>query len=364
MSLKLKSSADPGGKGPISNQAGLQRRAFDGTIPASYEKKKILVTGANGYLGARLVEKLSGIDCEIMRLSRNGNFTAPVGRAARFKDRTADLRDAGLWHDLILEADILFHLAAQTSAVFSEKNPSEDFSVNCLPVCQLLETCRKKKKNLDIIFAGTVTQAGIPERLPVDETHPDRPATFYDLHKLMAEQYLKLYADRGLVRAVSLRLPNVYGPSPASGSPERGVLNQIIRKALAGEKLSVYGPGTQMRDYLYIEDALRAFLLAGDLIGKLNGQHCVIGTGKGYTLWDAFHLAADRAKILTGRRAPVEAAEPPSLLSAIECRNFVANPYHFTELTGWVPAYSFDEGIDATLRRFHQDSKPEDRGAA
>ena len=218
-----------------------------------------------------------------------------------------------------------------------------------MPMLRLLEACRRRKSTITICFASTATIAGAPEQWPVDESFPDHPLTAYDLHKQMAEQYLKWYAEQGWVHGVTLRLPNIYGPGPRSSRNDRGILNQMIRRALDGEPLTVYGTGEQLRDYLYIEDAARAFLVAAVHCEALSGQHFFIGSGVGYSIASALKMVADRAAIRTGKVVEVRSVVPPETLSPVEERNFVADSRRFREATGWQSFFSLQEGIDQTM---------------
>jgi nucleoside-diphosphate-sugar epimerase len=314
-----------------------------------FQGKNILVTGGAGYLGSGIIGLLTDIDCRIIRLGQRAEGRQAVAGICIVADVTGDIRDPGLWERCLDGVDIVFHLAAQTSTYVANADPIADQAVNVLPMLLLLETCRRHGMQPTVCFASTVTVAGIPEHLPVNETHPDHPLTVYDLHKRMAEQYLRWYAEQGLVRGVTLRLANVYGPGPCSSRTDRGILNQMIRRARDGEPLTVFGTGEQIRDYLYIEDAARAFLAAASHGDALSGQHFVIGSGEGHAIAAALELVAARAAVRTALPVEVQHVAPPGTLSPIEQRNFVADPQRFCAATGWRPFYPLREGIDRTL---------------
>lgn len=320
-------------------------------VAATYQGKRILVTGASGHLATRLVAGLKDTECTILRLSRDTSRLVPVQGRARVVDMTGHGRLPETWSGILEGVDIVFHFAAQTSVYVAATAPLADIESNVLPMLHLLETCRAKSWQPVVLFAGTVTEAGIPVRWPVDETHRDCPTTVYDLHKFAAETYLKCYVSDGVVRGAVLRLANVYGPGSTSG-PDRGVLSVMIRRALKGEPLTVYGTGEYLRDYVYVEDVVHAFLLAGAKVGAVNGQHFIIGSGTGHTLAEAFNLVADRVALRTGRRVAVAHVEPPAGQAAIEARNFVADPTRFVRATGWRARWSLAEGIDATIEAF------------
>jgi nucleoside-diphosphate-sugar epimerase len=253
--------------------------------------------------------------------------------------------------------DIVYHFAAQTSVYVAWQDPVEDMEANVLPLLRLLETCRRKAWKPIILFSGTATEIGLTSDWPVDESVNDDPVTIYDLHKLSAEKYLRHYVREGLVQGAILRLANVYGPGPKSSNADRGVLNLMMRKAIRGEPLTIYGTGHYMRDYIFVEDAAEAFVQAAIHIEKTNGRHFLLGSGQGHTLSAAINLVAERAELKTGRRAPIQHVEPPSGLSPIESRNFVANITRFASATGWCPRVKLGEGIDRTLDYFLSQGK-------
>jgi nucleoside-diphosphate-sugar epimerase len=314
--------------------------------------RTVLITGGAGYVAASIVRSLRGVDCRILRLMRPGRQAMPVSGNARLQDVTGDVCERQTWDSLLPEADVVFHLAAQTSAYQANEDPSADFEANVRPMLHLLGACRRLRRRPVVVFAGTVTEAGLPDRLPVNESHPDRPITIYDLHKLMAESYLRHYTGEGIVCGVILRLANVYGPGPASSRADRGVLNGMIRRALRGEPLTIYGAGNHLRDYVFIEDVAQAFLRAACANETVNGRYFVIGTGEGHTVSEAIRLVADRVAARTGRQVPVTHVEPPTRLSPIEARNFVADPSRFRDATGWHPGHSLRDGIDRTIEAF------------
>jgi len=327
--------------------------AMNEEILAFYKDKKILITGGRGYIGSALTNILGQVDCEIIRLGRSQIDQRTIEVKASLTDLKGDIRDKKTWVDNLEGVDFVFHFAAQTSVYKADQGAFEDFSTNVLPMLHLLEVCKHNKWQPRVLFAGTVTEAGIPTAIPVDESYPDKPVTVYDLHKLMAEKYLKYYAEQEFVRGTILRLANVYGPGPKSSNADRGILNMMIEKALRGDDLTVYGKGDNLRDYIYSKDVISAFLAAGSKMDVLNGRNFVIGSGIGHTLKEAFQLVSERVKILTGKAVSIVSVKPPESQSAIDERNFVADMAAFESFTNWAPNYRLQSGIDNTIEYFN-----------
>lgn len=319
------------------------------TVSACFSGKRVLVTGAAGYLAFKLIESLKSADCAIVRWARTGREVAPVQGRAGIEDLAGDVRVRASWEQVLPKVDVVFHCAAATSSSAAEEAPGENLMDNVLPLVHLLEVCRLQRLQPVVVFASTVTVVGNPTVLPVDEDYRGDPTTVYDLHKRMAEDYLKVYVARGQARGTILRLANVYGPGPPSSRPDRGILNQMIRWALAGQPLTVYGSGAPLRDYIYVDDVAAAFLAAVPNIDRLNGRHFIIGTGQGHSIAEAFNLVADRATVKIGKRVPVQHVEPPVPQAPIELRNFVADSRRFSQATGWQARVPFSEGIDRTI---------------
>jgi len=318
-----------------------------------YAGKTVLITGGLGFLGSTLVSELSSVDCRVVLLVREGSqVNIPEATPAEFSVVRGDIESAGPWEKALEGTDVVFHFAAQTSARLADQAPMVDLYATVFPALYMLETCRRLQLQPTILFAGTVTQVGLPERLPVDETFQDNPSIMYDIHKLAVEKYLQFFSSTDGIPGVTLRLANVYGPGVQVSGKERGILNLMMQRALSGETLTIYGEGTPVRDYVYIDDVISAFLTAGLMGPKLMGNYFIIGTGVGTTILDAINQVADRAALITGARPPVEHVLPPDDLTSNSERDFIADSSLFQKSTGWSPQVTLSDGIDRSLRYF------------
>jgi nucleoside-diphosphate-sugar epimerase len=304
---------------------------------------KYVITGARGYIGSALARRLASEGHALRLVSRSS--AAPhieAGHNARIDYCEADLRDPRAWSQLLSDADAVVHLSSRTDLHAAEADPQGDEEHNIVPVRALVEAATAPAV---VVFASTVTIAGTNPRVPVDETAPDHPCSVYDRHKLECETILSEATQRGDLRACSLRLSNVYGYGGASINANRGVLNAMLKRALAGEPLTLFGDGAYVRDFTHLDDVADAFCLAIGEPRVCAGRHYVIATGRGATLAEAYELIAEAAHDYTGRNSEIHRVAEPREMQPIEKRNFVGNSCLFRELTGWHPRFDLRAGI-------------------
>lgn len=302
----------------------------------------ILITGASGLIGTALVERLRGNGDYIICQSRKPQISEPDTQWV-VHNLVSDS-----WENLELpEIDVVYHLAGQTSTYFARNEPTVDLSVNVLGLLNLMEYFRKRKSKPFIVMTGTATVAGLPECLPINESTPDRPITFYDISKLVAEMYLKQYIREAWVRGCVLRLANVFGRSLSGQQADRGIIDKVFRRAVSGQRITVYGDGNYLRDYIFIDDVVSALIQAARCSEATNGHSYYIGSGQGLTLKGAFMKVISLAATVTGAPVDYEHVPMPEDLSDIEKRNAIMDTSAFEQATGWRPQYDFDSGLNA-----------------
>lgn len=313
----------------------------------NYENKTVAITGASGYLASVLIDLLKKTPARILRVSRRDMPSISGEESLK-----ADIRSKDSWGGIVARADVIFHLAGNTSVYSAAKDPADSLNSTVLPITHLVMAAQASGRRPRVVFASTATVYGLTSDLPVAEDAPTRPITNYDLHKLFAEKQLELASKQGILEAVSLRLANVYGPSSSSSSADdRGILNKITRLATQGNDLSVYGDGNYLRDYVYVDDVAQAFVAAG--AGKeLAGRSFNVASGRGITVREAFHLVAQRVESITGRQVHIENAAWPENTDPIEFRNFVADISGFKNSSGWRPNIDLNEGVDRMIAHF------------
>jgi nucleoside-diphosphate-sugar epimerase len=307
----------------------------------------VLITGASGFIGTALTE----------RLLRKGHHLTCQSRHAHVDSSNVQWLQYDLCKDplerlSLPSVEVVFHLAAQTSTYSAKQDPIGDLSANVFGFLTLLEYFRRQEQSPFVVLAGTVTEVGLTPHLPIHEALPDHPITFYDISKLTAEMYLKQYIREGWVTGCCLRFANVFGRREATQQADRGILDKIFSRALTGQNITIYGDGSYLRDYIFIDDVVSALEVAPQFPEQTNGRTFCIGTGVGTTLKEAFLKVSALATCITGVQVEHFYVVPPSELSDIEFRHAVIDSSAFREATGWSPQYDFETGLQAAYQSF------------
>lgn len=239
-----------------------------GRAADAYRGQPVMVTGGLGFIGSNLARRLAGAGARVTvvdsRVSGCGANTFNLeGIGGEVTVHEVDLRDTAAIAPLVERQAFIFNLAGQVSHIDSMRDPLQDLEINCRSHLSLLEACRHHRPDVRIFYAGTRQQYGRPLRLPVDESHPNNPTDVNGINKMSAEWYHLLYHRVYGLRACSLRLTNTFGPRQLLEHARQGFLSVFIRRALEGETIEVYGDGSQLRDYNYVDDVIDAFLVAG-----------------------------------------------------------------------------------------------------
>jgi UDP-glucose 4-epimerase len=319
---------------------------MDISLKNSYEGTVVLVTGGSGYIGSALIDQLKKFNCQIIRTSRTKLI--PIDGV---QDKTLDLTSKDSWIEIISSADVVFHLAGNTSIPFAEKNVDSSLMSNLIPIANLIDASKKLKCCPKVIFASTATVYGMIDIQPVSEEVIPKPVSIYDLHKLYAEQYLTMANNQGLLSAKSLRLANVYGPSLSeSHSEDRGILSRITKACMQGHTIDAYGGGNYLRDYIYIDDVVDAFLCSG--IADSPYTVLNVASGIGTTVKEVFEMIAGEVEKSTGISANIVDTSWPQNINIIETRNFIASNKKLKSMLGWKVNVPLKIGIQRLVKHY------------
>ncbi len=316
-------------------------------MSGDYQGKRVLITGGLGFLGSNLAIALVGQGAHVV-LADNmlEGHGANLFNIDPVKDRVAvnycDVRDRSAVRCLVQGQDVVFHLAGQVNHLASVKDPLLDFDINVVGTMTVLEAIRVHNPGVKFVFTGTRGQYGATVKLPVNESHPMKPKGLYGISNLTAEMAIEMYHNHYGMRTVGLRITNTLGPRHQMKHDQYGVANWFIRKALDGETIQIFGDGSILRDYLYVDDTVRALLMTG-MSPEANGKVLNVGSGKGISFMDL-------AKLVVGTvgRGEVVHADFPKERKDIEPGDYVADCTLIRDTVGWEATVPLREGIART----------------
>ncbi len=326
--------------------------------------KKVLITGGAGFIGTNLADRLARDGEHVLLyddLSRPG-----VERNARWLAAThgplveidrADVRDAPRLARAVREASSVFHLAAQVAVTTSLDDPLGDFEVNARGTLNLLEAIRAQASPPPLLFTSTnkvygalddvqvvasgtryATAQGSPYERGIAESRPVEFHSPYGCSKGCADQYVLDYARTFGLPAAVFRMSCIYGPHQ-HGNEDQGWLAHLLRAALRGERITIYGDGQQVRDALFVEDLVDAFLLARAGMHRIAGEAFNVGGGPERTLSLLDLLGMIEA--FTGEKPRVGFAD----WRAADQRWYVSDTRKLRRALGWSPVVGVAEGV-------------------
>jgi UDP-glucose 4-epimerase len=310
--------------------------------------QRVLITGGLGFLGSNLARELVDSGAHVVLVDSlipeyGGNRANIAGIEDRVTVNISDVRDAHSLAPLLRGQDVLFNLAGQTSHLDSMTDPFTDLEINCRAQLSILEACRLHNPEIKVVFASTRQIYGRPRYLPADEEHPVAPVDVNGIDKAAGEAYHLLYGEVYGLRVCVLRLTNVYGPRMRVRDARQTFLGVWLKAVLLGERIEVWGDGSQLRDLLYIDDAVRAFLLAaaGD---AADGQVFNVGVESPISLRD---LAELLVRVHGG--GSYELVPFPPDRKAIDIGHYYTRADRIRASLGWEPGVPLEDGLRRTL---------------
>ena len=306
-----------------------------------------LVTGGAGFIGSTLVDRLLAEGHEVDVVD---DFS--TGSLSNLADARANAGRALTIHHLDITAPSLvdlmarrrpqsvFHLAAQADVRVSVARPVFDATVNVLGSLNVLEGARQAESDRIVFAASGGTLYGEPdsEELPVRESHPQQPLSPYGVSKKSVIDYLVAYRELHALEFCALALANVYGPRQDPHG-EAGVVAIFAEKLLQGAPVTIYGDGSQTRDFVYVDDVVDAFVRAATRGG---GLVCNVGTGQETSVNELLAVMAEQAGVsVTPTPAPARPGELQR--SSLDIERAAIQ-------LGWRPWTNLPEGTRAVLQ--------------
>jgi UDP-glucose 4-epimerase len=308
-----------------------------------------LVTGGAGFIGSTLVDRLlaEGHRVDVIDDLSAGSLAnlaeARADRSNELKVHQVDIRDPAVIEVIgRRQPEVIFHLAAQIDVRVSVARPAFDAEVNVLGSLNVLEGARIAGTR-KVVFAssgGTIYGDPDPADLPVKESHPQQPLTPYGVAKRVVTDYLHVYRELHSIEFTSLAMANVYGPRQDPHG-EAGVVAIFAGHLLDGKPCTIFGDGSQTRDFVYVDDAVDAFVRAAD---RGSGLLCNIGTGVETSINELYTAMATAAGV----------PDPPTYAEARpgEVARCSLDPGRAALHLGWEPWTDLATGATEVLRWF------------
>ena len=309
-----------------------------------YASKRVLVTGAGGFIGSRLCEQLVEHGAAVRAFLR---YTSrPEPGLLRYVPKQVfdqiefvrgDLRDASAVELAAKQVDLIFHLGALISIPYSYLHPVETVQTNITGTMNVLEACRKQGTRL--VHTSTSEVYGTALRVPIDEDHPLQGQSPYSASKIGADKLVESYYRSFDIQTLTIRPFNTYGP----GQSNRAVIPTIITQALTGDVVRL-GNLESIRDFTYLDDTVDAFLRAG-LADLWNGDTFNLGTG------EEISIAATAELIfkIMGINPEIQVEALRLRPEKSEVMHLISNNHKAKQALDWQPRIRIEEGLRRTI---------------
>ncbi|MEK7574747.1 MAG: NAD-dependent epimerase/dehydratase family protein [Patescibacteria group bacterium] len=300
------------------------------------KNEKVVVVGGAGFIGSHVTDALveRGFDVHVID-NMSGGKKENINPKAVFHQ--ADIRDLAAIQPIIKGAKFVFHLAALPRVQYSIEHPVETHEVNVTGTQNVLIAAKDGGVER-LIYSASSSAYGDQKVMPLIETMTPNPKSPYGLHKYVGEVYARVWSEVYGLETVSLRYFNVYGPRINPDGAYPLAIGKFLKQRQAGKPMTIWGDGTQTRDFTHVRDVVRANILASE--SKKVGKGEVINIGAGSNI-----SVNDLAKMIGG---PV-VNEPPR----IEPHDTLADNSLAKKLLGWTPTVTLEEGI-AELKKIYK----------
>jgi UDP-glucose 4-epimerase len=318
--------------------------------------KRVLVTGGLGFIGSNVVHRCLELGASVtvydMLDPRSGGNMENV-RAIE-KDIRIELNDIRSFEGVsavIRGHDVLINCAAYTSHPNSMKEPLIDIDVNCKGVINILEAVRRFNRDCRLVHVGTSTQIGRMVFNPVTETHPEFPLDIYSANKSASEKYVLVYGQAYGLKAVSIRLANVFGPRSNIRSADFGFMNFFIGLGLQHKTITVFGEGKQLRTITYVDDIVEALICAALDDAAINETFFAVGDRQ----YSVAEIGEAIVEVIGGR---MQYVEWPRDREVIEVGDAIISNEKIRRVLKWQAKVDLHTGLERTREYFKDRLEP------
>jgi NAD dependent epimerase/dehydratase len=313
----------------------------------SWTGRTVMVTGADGFIGSHLVERLAGLGANVRAFcvyNSNGSLGWLDGADAKLRAsldvRLGDIRDARFVEEACRGVDAVFHLAALIAIPYSYQAPESFVDTNVRGTLNVLEAVRRAGCRR-MVQTSTSEVYGTPATLPILETHSLQGQSPYSASKIAADKLCEAYYRSYNVPVVTLRPFNTYGPRQST----RAVLPTMLVQLMKGKKEIKLGRLDPRRDLTFVSDTVEGFVLAG-LADGIDGEEIQLGTGRTVSIGELFEIACSALQV-SARVVQDDARVRPD---ASEVMVLLSDPSKARARLGWQPTVTVEDGVARTAR--------------
>jgi nucleoside-diphosphate-sugar epimerase len=306
-----------------------------------------LVTGASGKIGRSLIKHLLTHGWSVVAIS-----SQPT--TMNHKDLMWIQKS---WENLseiaLSKIDVVYHLAGQNKAYIAKKNVIQDIKSNLILTINLLEVLKKHSIKPLFITLGSATEYGSQNKNELAENSIVTPETFYEVAKIAVRNYVEQYEREGIIRkSISFRITNIYGMSKSIGDNDRGFIDDAIYRSMNNSDISRYGSGDFLRDYLHINDLVKALETSYYMESSLKSNVYNLSFGESHTVRQVLEKIQTLAQIKKQSTSKIIEIDFPSSKYDIEKRNARVSSRKFREESNWKPQLNLENGLDLSLNQY------------
>jgi len=324
-----------------------------GVNSVNLEGKKILVTGADGFIGSHLVEALMARGCSVRAFVYYNSFnswgwldTLPIEQQRRLEIFSGDIRDSNGVREATKGCDVVFHLAALIAIPFSYHSPDSYVDTNIKGTLNVLQAARQFGIER-VLVTSTSEVYGTAQYVPIDEKHPFQGQSPYSATKIGADRLAESFYRSFETPVVIVRPFNTYGPRQSA----RAVIPTIITQLLSGDSVLKLGSTIPTRDFNYVKDTAEGFIALAEADGVV-GEEVNIATGAEFTVGDVARILAEQLNPAVKIEVENDRLRPQNS----EVYRLLGDNSKLSRLTNWRPKYDLAAGLADTVTWFR---KPE-----
>ena len=308
------------------------------------KNKKVLITGGLGFIGSNVAKRCLELGAEVsiydcLDSNSGGNLFNIKEISKSVKVGFHDILDYNRLVEFTIDQDLIFNCAASTSHTHSMREPWLDSDVNSCGTINILEAIRRFNPSARFVHVGTSSQFGKLIYRPADELHPEFPMDIYSANKGVSEKYALIYASAYGLRNSVVRLSNTFGPRACIKSPEFTFNNFFLGQAFQGKSIDIYGSGSQLRNALYVDDAVEALICIANSNATLGETYLAVH--------DEHHSVSQIAEetVACVGSGSVNYVEWPTERRKLEIGDSVLSNSKLKNVIDWSPKYNLREGL-------------------